>query len=78
MGRNSDSVLSTRMYRKFLMWLQREKLVCERCGVELHPGDLIHRCGSVFATNTQWGAREPNKSCRFYHEECFQSLYIEL
>lgn len=78
MGRSSDSVLSNRMYRKFLIWLERDILVCASCGEEIRPGDLIHRCGRVFVKHNPWGDRRPNKRCRLYHAECFQSLYIEL
>lgn len=73
-----SSVLSESSLKKLLTRLGREQLHCEVCGKELRPGDHIHRIGKTMIKGNQWGDLVSNPHCRFYHEECFQSLYIEL
>ena len=74
-----DGRLSDSSYKKALKWLGREKLVCERCGEELHPGDRIHRSGRVYLRKNPYNGRlHPNENCRFYHAECFERLFLEL
>lgn len=81
MGNQSTTiVLSRGFHKKFRAWLHRERLVCFRCGEELHPGDQIHRCGQVKVVDH----RDPQKryvgnvNCRLYHARCFESLFLEV
>jgi hypothetical protein len=63
---------------KYLNWLGREKLVCDRCGEELFPGDLIHRCGRVLCRKNSCDLDlSGNKNCRFYHSKCFEELFFD-
>jgi len=70
-------VLTKGNYTKFLGWLERERLLCEKCGEEIHPGDEIHRCGKMYARENQWGEPQGNPRCRLYHSECFEELFFE-
>jgi hypothetical protein len=73
-----DLTLTHAGYRKYLNWLGREKLFCERCGREIRPGDKIHRSGKLYARKNQWDDEiSGNENCRFYHRNCFEELLIE-
>jgi hypothetical protein len=74
---SADVVLTSRVYHQYLARLGLEKLVCERCGKELHIGEEIHRAGSLIIRKNQWPEEAGNPNCRFYHAECFEGLYIE-
>jgi hypothetical protein len=76
-GRNGHYVLSKRIYRMMLHWLEKERLVCEMCGEEILPGCEIHRCGKVTVRPNQYAERQGNPLCRLYHDECWESLYFE-
>jgi len=69
--------LTEGVLKKYLSWLELEKLVCYRCGKEIKPGDEFHRSGKVYARKNQWQRRgSPNAGCRFWHLLCFEELFV--
>lgn len=79
MGSRANVHLKKGSLRRYLNWLGRERLVCECCGEELHPGDEIRRVGKVLWRKNPWDLQVlGNKNCRFYHRSCHNSLYLEL
>jgi len=63
--------------QKYLGWLKRERIVCERCGKEIHPGDWIHRSGRIYFFRNPWEKKcVPLDCCRFWHLSCYAELLI--
>jgi len=72
-----DLRLTPGSHCKYLKWLQAEKLICDRCGKEIHPGDVVHRNGRVYGVKN-YGDKHviPLGSCRFWHLSCYEELLI--
>ena len=59
-------IMSDRIYRRILRLRNAERILCERCGREIKPGMKIV---AKLAANGKF---------KYYHKECYESLWLDL